>query len=407
MAEIGVIASGMGVASLGLQLMDGIRKLKQFWDEVKEAPEDIQYTLEELETLSLILSDIQTSDSNMPSIPSATATRCLELCRRGTDILNTTVKDLNGAISKRRKIGSAKVVLKKDTLEKFRNRLRDAQYMLMLSRQTYSDALQMEYHKLQIEAVQSNANRQLQEFEELKVSITRSADVMSRTMLRSRDTVVYDFQKKRPTRNRTRNKLDKEAKYFHRKFRIPQWFSSPNYTWDFSGYQAPSGWTFNFRQYYTVDRQSSTWECVRKGDLSGLQVLLQNKKATPFDRLFSGETLLDLASSTGDIDMCRLLLNQGADPNDSFATSALSYSINHFMVEWNPFSSMINVLQLLYPITEIHNPLEDIRVLYEYDGLAWLLRHIDPTFKEWSFEERMIPAERGLQNDYPTSSDGD
>ncbi|KAM0170953.1 hypothetical protein ACHAPC_004582 [Botrytis cinerea] len=294
MAEIGVIASGMGVASLGLQLMDGIRKLKQFWDEVKEAPEDIQYTLEELETLSLILSDIQTSDSNMPSIPSATATRCLELCRRGTDILNTTVKDLNGAISKRRKIGSAKVVLKKDTLEKFRNRLRDAQYMLMLSRQTYSDALQMEYHKLQIEAVQSNANRQLQEFEELKVSITRSADVMSRTMLRSRDTVVYDFQKKRPTRNRTRNKLDKEAKYFHRKFRIPQWFSSPNYTWDFSGYQAPSGWTFNFRQYYTVDRQSSTWECVRKGDLSGLQVLLQNKKATPFDRLFSGETLLDV-----------------------------------------------------------------------------------------------------------------
>ncbi|KAF7901113.1 hypothetical protein EAF00_003334 [Botryotinia globosa] len=324
MAEIGIIASGMGIASLGLQLMDGVRKLKEFWDEVKEAPEDIQYALEELEALSLVLSDIHTSNSNLPSIPSATVTRCLELCRRGTDILNTTVKDLNGAISKRRKIGSAKVVLKKDTLDKFRNRLRDAQYMLMLSRQTYSDALQMEYHKLQIEAVQSNATRQLQEFEELKVCITRSANVMSSTVLQSRDTVVYDYETKRPMRGRTRTKLDEQAKRFQKKFNTPQLFSSSSYTWVFSGYQAPSGWTFNFRQYYTVEFDSPAWICVHTGDVSGLQLLLQSKSATPFDRIIDfGITLLDFASMHGNYDMCRLLLDQGADPNDYFRTYVL------------------------------------------------------------------------------------
>ncbi|TGO26467.1 hypothetical protein BPAE_0059g00370 [Botrytis paeoniae] len=344
MAEIGIIASGMGVASLGLQLMDGVRKLKQFWDEVKETPEDIQYTLEELEALSLVLSDIHTSNSNLPSIPSATVTRCLKLCRRGTDILNTTVKDLNGAISKRRKIGSAKVVLKKDTLDKFRNRLRDAQYMLMLSRQTYSDALQIEYHKLQIEAVQSNANRQLQGFEELKVSITRSADVMSSTLLQACDTVVYDYETKSPVRDRTRDKLDKQAKYFQRKF-----------------------------------------------NLSGLQVLLQSKKATPFDRLPTGDTLLDRASMQGDYDMCCLLINQGENPNDSSRTSALSYSVGWF----HKGPSKNSVLQLLYPISEIHNPLQNIvDSNVDLDNLAWLLNNIDPTFKEWSFEERMMLALR-------------
>lgn len=294
MAEFGIIASGMGVASLGLQLMDGVRKLKQFWDEVKEAPKDIQHVLEELDALSLVLSDIHTSNPNLPSIPSATVTKCLELCRRGTDILNTTVKDLNGAIAKRRKIGSAKVVLKKDTLDKFRNRLRDAQYMLMLSRQTYSDALQTEYHKLQMEAVQINANRQLQEFEELKVSITRSANVMSSTLLQARDTVVYDYETKSPVRGRTRPKLDEQAKRFQKKFSTPQLFSSSSYTWDFSGYQAPSGWTFNFRQYYTLEDGSPALICVDRGDVSGLQVLLQSKKATPFDRTLEGMRLLDL-----------------------------------------------------------------------------------------------------------------
>ncbi|TEY40779.1 hypothetical protein BOTCAL_0421g00050 [Botryotinia calthae] len=386
MAEIGIIASGIGVASFGLQLMDGIRKLKQFWDEVKEAPKDIHDTLEELETLSLILSDIQKSDLNMPSIPSATATRCLELCRRGTDMLNTTVKDMNGAISKRRKIGSVKVVLKKDTLEKFRNRLREAQYMLMLSRQTYSDALQMEYHKLQMEAVQSNANRQLQEFEELKVSITRSVNVMSSTLLQSHDTVVYDSETKRPMRNRTRSRLDKKAKCFQGKFGIPQWFSSSSYTWDFSGYQAPSGWTFNFRQYYTVNYDSPTLKCVTKRDLSGLQVLLQNKKATPFDRSLYGVTLLDVASNNVDYDMCRFLLDQGADPNDSCATSALSFVIKYSS------SPSIDVMQLLYPVTEVHSTSDNLLGVANCDSLAWLLGNIDPTFKEWSLEKRMMFA---------------
>ncbi|KAF7900456.1 uncharacterized protein EAF01_007758 [Botrytis porri] len=389
MAEIGIIASGMGVASMGLQLMDGIRKLKQFWDEVKEAPEDIQYTLEELDALSLVLSDMHITNSNLPSIPSATVTKCLELCRRGTNILNTTVNDLNRAISKRRKIGSAKVVLKKDTLDKFRNRLRDAQYMLILSQQTYSDALQLEYHKLQLEAGQSNANRQLQGIEELKIFITRSVDAMSSTLLQSRDTVVYDYETKRPMRGRTRSKLDEQADYFKRKFSIPQLFSSTSYTWEFSGYQAPSGWTFNFRQYYTIAFDSPAWQCVYRGDLSGLQVLLKSKKATPFDRLATGGTLLDVASAQGDYDMCCFLLNQGADPNDSFRTSALLYSVG-----WSSKGpSQISVLQLLYPISEIHNPLQIISDYdIDLDSLAWLLHNIDPTFKEWCFEERMMFA---------------
>lgn len=309
MAEIGAIASGMGIASLGLQLMDGIRKLKQFFDEVKDASEDMHYALEELEILGLTLSDIHTDNPSLPPIPAVTATKCLELCRRGTDMLSTIVKDLNGAISKRRMIGSTKVVLKKDTLEKFRNRLRDAQYMLILSRQTYSEALQLEYHKLQIEAVQSSACRQQQEFEELKASITHSIGILNPLGVTNRiaysPAIAYDDQLggdycgdddeiDRHIENRTRFPSLKQTKRFQSKLKMPRWFSYTNFTWDFSGFQGPSGWTFSFRHYYTVGRKSPTWECVEKGDVSGMQVLFQSKKATPFDRTPWGTTLLDV-----------------------------------------------------------------------------------------------------------------
>lgn len=52
------------------------------------------------------------------------------------------------------------------------------------------------------------------------------------------------------------------------------------------------------------------------------------------------------------------------------------------------------MLQLLYPISEIYNPLQDImdNDMVDPDLLAWLLHNIDPTFKEWSFAERMMFA---------------
>ncbi|KAI9645574.1 hypothetical protein NHQ30_006316 [Ciborinia camelliae] len=401
MAEIGAIASGMGVTSLGLQLLDGIRKLKQFWGEVKDAPEDMRYALEQLETLSLVLSDIHTDDPDLPLIPSATATKCLELCRRGADMLSTVVKDLNGAISKRRNIGGAKVVLKKDTIEKFRNRLRDAQYMLMLSRQTYSEALQIEHHKIQIETSQRNAHHQRQELQELKVSIASSIELLiplgvPRGMMSSqavaRDDDFRDDETKRTIKGRTRSKTHKQIQRFQRKLKLPHWFPHTGYTWDFSGFQAPSGWTFKFRQYYTLDYLSPAIRCVENGDLTGLQGLLQSKKATPFDRMSSDIPLLYTASVNGQYNMCRFLLDQGADPNDSSWGSALLYCVHRSRTVIRCLYPS-GILRLLCPVSEIHNPFSDFldsNVLYE--ELVWLLDNTDPTWRKWSFEDRMMFA---------------
>jgi hypothetical protein len=59
MADIKLSGSGLGVASLALQIGDCVIRLKGFWDAVKEAPEEIKNLIEEIETLSLVLSGFE------------------------------------------------------------------------------------------------------------------------------------------------------------------------------------------------------------------------------------------------------------------------------------------------------------------------------------------------------------
>jgi hypothetical protein len=64
MAELGAVASAIGIASFGIQVADSVIKLKDFWERVKEAPEEIRFVLEEIETLSLVLAEIGQSSGN-------------------------------------------------------------------------------------------------------------------------------------------------------------------------------------------------------------------------------------------------------------------------------------------------------------------------------------------------------
>lgn len=141
MAELGVAASAISIASIAIQVGDSILKLKTFWDHVKEAPEEIKYLIDEIETLNLVLSGFSSDETpNGPlSIEPAFSSRCLELCRKGAGILETVVKEIDVEIGKRKRVGSFKAVLKKGTIERLKERMRSAQLMLMLSNQAYSE----------------------------------------------------------------------------------------------------------------------------------------------------------------------------------------------------------------------------------------------------------------------------
>jgi hypothetical protein len=60
MAEVlGKVASGISVAQLAGQITSSIIKLKNYWNQIQNAPSDINRLLREIESLNLILCHIQ------------------------------------------------------------------------------------------------------------------------------------------------------------------------------------------------------------------------------------------------------------------------------------------------------------------------------------------------------------
>ena len=147
MAEVlGVVASGISIANLVAQIANSVTKLKSYWDELQEAPEDIRLLIEEIEDLYLLLYHIEDDQRRNPMsskfLDNASASRCLEHCKRGADSLRKLTDDLGSDINApdrfRRKWASAKVVFKKDKIEKYKARLERAIRLLTLSHQCYT-----------------------------------------------------------------------------------------------------------------------------------------------------------------------------------------------------------------------------------------------------------------------------
>jgi hypothetical protein len=146
MAEVlGVVASGIAVTQLASQVASNIVKLKNYWGQIKDAPAEIEYLLREIDALNHVLSHIQqdqvgmgsSSVNNTPHLEQS-----LELCQQGAEELGALVfelaKKVDGKHGLKQKLGSAKVVLKKDELKRLKSRLKSAVRLLSLSYQCHT-----------------------------------------------------------------------------------------------------------------------------------------------------------------------------------------------------------------------------------------------------------------------------
>ena len=71
-------ASGIAVVSLAIQLGDGIKKLCDFWDSVKEAPDDVRAITADLKLLSSVLAEIASEEQHFE--PDPTLETALKAC---------------------------------------------------------------------------------------------------------------------------------------------------------------------------------------------------------------------------------------------------------------------------------------------------------------------------------------
>jgi hypothetical protein len=82
MAEaFSIVASGVNVASIAIQIVEYLNKVIKFYESMREAPTDIQRILTEPHILSTIVSNIQLvhEKRSLPESSEATTKQCLGL----------------------------------------------------------------------------------------------------------------------------------------------------------------------------------------------------------------------------------------------------------------------------------------------------------------------------------------
>lgn len=157
MAEmLGAVASGLAVAEVGLKVGGTVWKLKRLWQQVHEVPQTIKDLMRQIEIMDPVLAshetnlDVQNADllENLPTRHGSPTTLSAAYCREALNDLRLLVEDLDCAIkaqtrSKRTfaRVGVARsrveVVLKKDTIKGFQDRLEMAMNLLQFTQVTY------------------------------------------------------------------------------------------------------------------------------------------------------------------------------------------------------------------------------------------------------------------------------
>jgi hypothetical protein len=105
MAEaFAVVASGVGIASFALQLLDSAVKLRRLWTDVKDAPAEVIDLVSEIEVLSRVLGTIKLIHPPMPGNATfdAVFNQYYSLCEQGALNMERMAGDLEMLIKRKR-----------------------------------------------------------------------------------------------------------------------------------------------------------------------------------------------------------------------------------------------------------------------------------------------------------------
>ncbi|RDW81872.1 hypothetical protein BP6252_02984 [Coleophoma cylindrospora] len=347
MAEVlAVVASGMSVVSLAVQFADSFQKLKDFYDRISEAPEEIRLALEQVEILSLILEDIdrdlQQSVSSSSAIKVA-AMKSLRICAMANQDLLSLVQKLGEGMAEGKKRTSLKAAFKKDNIELFRMRLENAKSTMLLAHQCYYSLIQRQNwdsYEQDMAGIQALVSKVVSltspsEFcpESSRRKIPKEPHIGPQSSITQKG--VNDETKESPisptsgSSKITQLRKFKYARSFSKRFlevsvskeststtitlRLPIWLWARRY--DITLKRSHNGWDQSFRTYRLVPNDALVLKYSKNGNVAGLQDLFKANLASPFEADAFGLTPLHYAAVYAQAETCRFLIECGADAN--------------------------------------------------------------------------------------------
>jgi hypothetical protein len=131
----------VGVVSLGVQLAESIQQVKRFYGAIKDAPERLASIVEEFQSLSEILTEIEgkhvaDNDHLEPGLQ-----RCIVTCRTAVDHFSTYADSLEAHMKRHKRRGSIKFAMKSESVEGVISRLESSKSNLVLAYMLYREVV--------------------------------------------------------------------------------------------------------------------------------------------------------------------------------------------------------------------------------------------------------------------------
>ena len=144
MEALGGAASVIGVASLAIELCKELRKIHDFWQSVKEAPDHIAHISTEINLfitwLAVIANNYQRQGFDHKNPNHVAATDTLKVCLATVQDMNHGINDLEGRLSTSllsRRWASVKFVFRKDKRETLMKQIERMKSLLIIVQTCY------------------------------------------------------------------------------------------------------------------------------------------------------------------------------------------------------------------------------------------------------------------------------
>lgn len=138
MAEIfGAVASGAGLLSLAIQLLEKAESIRSFYGRTKNAPETLLNIGHQLETVSLLLQELEKHRQH-DGYDASLLLRCISQCQHFAGQMERLVSRLQSRLSRLHFLGKVMVALRDDECAKLLSDLEQAKSSIMLAFQMYT-----------------------------------------------------------------------------------------------------------------------------------------------------------------------------------------------------------------------------------------------------------------------------
>jgi len=144
MAEIfGAVASGAGLVSLSMQLLDSAQKLKGFYDTSKDAPETVARLCFDLETMALALRQFE-QYRQKDAFGSELLDRCILACDKAVVRIKAAVNKMDRLLSRARFAGKLYMGFKEPEVRRLLEEMEHAKSSLFLAHTSYCQYAQFD-----------------------------------------------------------------------------------------------------------------------------------------------------------------------------------------------------------------------------------------------------------------------